>query len=100
MLLTGEPIDAQTALARGLVNRVCAPGQVDNEIARLAAAILDKPSAAIAAGKRTFYAQIETGIERAYELATDAMVCNIKSDDAREGISAFADWRPPRWKLK
>jgi enoyl-CoA hydratase/carnithine racemase len=98
MLLTGEPIDAQTALARGLVNRVVAPEQLDNEVGRLVQSILEKTPVAVAAGKRAFYDQIEAGLDAAYELATGAMVCNMITDDAAEGIDAFAQKRPPQWK--
>lgn len=98
MLLTGEPIDARTAAARGLVNRVCAPDALDAEISRLVQALLDKPAAVVAAGKRMFYEQVENGLDRAYELATAAMVCNIMTEDAAEGIDAFSEKRTPRWK--
>lgn len=100
MLLTGEPIDALTALARGLVNRVVAPEQLDDEIVRLAQSIVDKTPVAVAAGKRAFYDQIEAGLDKAYELATGAMVCNMMTEDAAEGIDAFAQKRPPQWKGK
>lgn len=98
MLLTGEPIDAQTALARGLVNRVCEPAALNAETDGLVRSILDKPPAVIAAGKRTFYEQVDHGIDRAYELATAAMVCNMATEDAAEGIDAFSEKRAPRWK--
>jgi enoyl-CoA hydratase/carnithine racemase len=98
MLLTGEPIDAATALARGLVNRVVAPDALDAEVAKLCAAILDKTPVAIAAGKRTFYAQLEAGLEQAYALATESMVCNMMTEDAAEGIDAFAAKRKPVWR--
>ena len=100
MLLTGEPIDAPTALARGLVNRVVTPERLDEEIAKLTRAILDKTPVAVAAGKRAFYRQIETGLEAAYELATEAMVCNLMTEDAAEGIDAFIHKRAPQWKNK
>ncbi|MEK6591640.1 MAG: enoyl-CoA hydratase [Pseudomonadota bacterium] len=100
MLLTGEPIDAQTALARGLLNRVVAGDALDTEIAKLAQSILDKTPVAVAAGKRAFYQQIEAGLEQAYELATEAMVCNMMTEDAAEGIDAFAQKRRPQWKGK
>jgi enoyl-CoA hydratase/carnithine racemase len=98
MLLTGEPIDAQTALARGLVNRVVAPGKLDTEIANLAESILAKTRVAVAAGKRAFYQQMEKSLEEAYALATGAMVRNLMTEDAAEGIDAFSQKREPRWK--
>lgn len=98
MLLTGEPIDAQTALSRGLVNRIVAPEQLDAEVGQFAQSVLAKPPVAVADGKRMFYQQIEAGLEQAYELATEAMVCNMMTEDAREGIDAFTQKRPPQWK--
>ena len=100
MLLTGEPIDAQTALARGLVNRVVEADVLDAEIERFTRAIMDKTPVAVAAGKRTFYEQLDAPLERAYALATQAMVCNMMTDDAAEGIDAFAAKRSPVWKGK
>ncbi len=52
----------------------------------------------MAAGKRAFYQQMEQGLEEAYALATEAMVCNLMTEDAAEGIDAFSQKREPRWK--
>jgi enoyl-CoA hydratase/carnithine racemase len=100
MLLTGEPIDAQTALARGLVNRVVEADALDAEIAHFTEAILAKTPVAVAAGKRTFYEQLDAPLEHAYTVATQAMVCNMMTEDAAEGIDAFAAKRHPVWKGK
>jgi enoyl-CoA hydratase/carnithine racemase len=89
MLLTGEFIDAQTALQRGLVNRVAAPEQLDAEVDTLVAAIVAKSPEAIVAGKRLFYAQRELPLERAYALAGDVMAENATFDDARRGVARF-----------
>ena len=97
MLLTGEPIDAETALARGLVNRVVAAEALDAEIEKLARSIIEKTPVAVAAGKRAFHEQIDASLEQAYTLATTAMVCNMMTDDAAEGIDAFAAKRKPQW---
>ncbi|CAG9165127.1 Enoyl-CoA-hydratase [Cupriavidus laharis] len=98
MLLTGDMIDAATACARGLVNRVVAPAQLDEEVAKLAASICAKPAAAVAAGKGLFYRQLEMGIEAAYQLAGQTMACNMMDDSALEGVQAFIDKRPPSWR--
>jgi enoyl-CoA hydratase/carnithine racemase len=100
MLLTGEFIGAQAALDYGLVNRVVAPEELDEEVATLARSILDKTPISVAAGKRVFYEQIETGLERAYSLANEAMTCSLMTEDALEGIDAFSQKRPPQWKGK
>jgi enoyl-CoA hydratase/carnithine racemase len=97
MLVTGDFIDAQEARARGLVNRVVPAAQLDDEIDRLAASIVAKPAHIVAAGKALFYRQQEMGIDAAYQLAVQAMACNVIEADAQEGIDAFLHKRAPAW---
>jgi enoyl-CoA hydratase/carnithine racemase len=97
MLLTGDFIDAETALVRGLVNRVAAPDRLDEEVEALVAKIVAKPRAAIAIGKEQFYRQIEKGIVEAYEIAGAAMACNMMDESALEGVQAFVEKRAPAW---
>jgi len=98
MLLTGGFISADEARARGLVNRVVAADQLDAAVDELVAAILAKPREAIAAGKELFYRQRELGIEAAYQLAGQAMACNMTWDVAQEGVQAFIEKRDPAWR--
>ncbi len=98
MLLTGDVIDAAAAVRRGLINRSVPAALLDQEIDRLAATIAAKPHAVIAAGKALFYRQIELGIAPAYQLAGQAMACNMIDDVAQEGVSAFIEKRSPNWR--
>jgi enoyl-CoA hydratase/carnithine racemase len=98
MLLTGEFIDAPTALDYGLVNRVVPPEELDATVERLARTIVAKTPVAVAAGKRAFYRQLELGVADAYALAVETMTCNMMSEDAAEGIDAFMARRPPQWR--
>ncbi|HYB51085.1 MAG TPA: enoyl-CoA hydratase [Burkholderiaceae bacterium] len=98
MLFTGEFIDAQSARERGLVNRVAPPERLDEEIGRLAASILAKPARIVAAGKELFYRQQQMGVEAAYQLAAQAMACNLQEAATLEGIDAFLNKRRPRWE--
>jgi len=98
LLLTGEFMDAATALQRGLVNRVTPLEQLDAAVRHLADAICNKSSLAITMGKALFYRQLGMTLEDAYACASDAMVCNLNSEDAREGIDAFLAKRKPEWK--
>ncbi|TAN09830.1 MAG: enoyl-CoA hydratase [Burkholderiaceae bacterium] len=98
MLLTGEFIDAPTALARGLVNRVVPADQLDAELAKLIASITNKSAAALSAGKALFYKQLEAGLSGAYEQASEFMACSMMTYDAGEGIDAFVQKRTPRWE--
>ncbi len=98
MLLTGEFIDAATARAWGLVNRVVEPQALDAEVESLVQTIVAKPAQAIALGKAQFYRQVEMGLAGAYQLAAQTMVCNFHEPDTLEGVQAFLDKRPPSWQ--
>ena len=97
MLVTGDFIDAITAQARGLVNRVVPGEQLDAEVEKLVVSIIAKPRVAIAMGKELFYRQLETGIESAYQMAGQTMACNMIDEAAQEGVQAFMDKRKPNW---
>ncbi|MCK9261133.1 MAG: enoyl-CoA hydratase [Azoarcus sp.] len=98
MLVTGDFIDAREAQRRGLVNRVVALEHLDEEVARLAAAIVAKSPVAVGMGKQMFYRQVEMGMEAAYQMAAETMACNMMTNDAAEGIDAFVGKRKPEWK--
>lgn len=98
MLLTGDFIDAATALDQGLINRVVAPEALADAVESLVQSILDKPRVAVAMGKALVYQQRELGVEAAYQLAGQTMAVNMQDADAREGVSAFAQKRQPSWR--
>lgn len=98
MLLTGEPIDAATAAAIGLVNRVVPAGQERTVAIELAQRIATKSAHTITIGKAAFYRQREMPLAEAYALASQVMTENLMAEDADEGIRAFIDKRPPVWK--
>ena len=97
MLVTGEFISAEQAKARGLINRVAEPEQLDAELEKLVAAILAKPRVVLAMGKEFFYRQAELDIAAAYEAASQVMTCNMMDEAALEGVQAFIEKRPPQW---
>jgi enoyl-CoA hydratase/carnithine racemase len=100
MLLTGEPIDAQTAADWGLVNRVVAADRLRAETRQLAARIAEASDRVVAQGKKAYYAQIDLDQPKAYAYAREAMSTNALADDAQEGISSFLEKRTPRWTGK
>lgn len=98
MLLTGDFIDAGTALREGLVNRVVPLEVLDAEVERLVQSVLDKPRTAVVMGKALVYRQRELGLEAAYQLAGQTMAVNMMDEAAQEGARAFAEKRKPDWK--
>jgi len=97
MLITGDFIDAETALRYGLVNRVVPAGMLDVAVTELAGAIIRHPPVAVETGKRMFYRQIEASLRDAYGYAGETMACNMMAEDTLEGVQAFLEKRPPRW---
>jgi len=97
MLLTGEPIDAATALDWGLVNQVVPADQLDAAIDHLVAAIARSSSYTVALGKQAFYDQIDRAESDAYEHTKAVMTQNALAADAQEGMTAFLEKRAPRW---
>lgn len=98
MLLTGDTINAQEAADYGLVNRVVKNGDVRPEALGLARKIATKSKATVAFGKAAFYRQAELPLADAYTYAVKIMVENMMAADAKEGICAFIEKRPPVWK--
>jgi enoyl-CoA hydratase/carnithine racemase len=102
MLVTGEFIDAATALGYGLINAVAADDSaaaLDAEVETLVAHICKKPRQALQMGKELFYRQQGMGLEAAYQLAGQTMAANMMDACAQEGVQAFVDKRQPDWTL-
>jgi 1,4-dihydroxy-2-naphthoyl-CoA synthase len=87
-------------MERGLINRAVSADRLDQEIQELAASIAAKPALAVSTGKALFYRQLELGMAPAYQLAGQAMACNMMDDIAQEGVSAFVEKRTANWSTK
>ncbi len=98
MLLTGESIDAATACAWGLVNRVVPRDQLRATVLSLCRRIGEASGLVVGIGKGAFYGQISRDDDAAYAYTKEIMTRNALEDAAQEGISAFLEKRPPRWK--
>lgn len=97
MLFTGDPIDAATALAWGLVNRVVA----DADVAQATRALLRRATRgsahAKALGKQSFYRQVDQELPTAYAYASEVMAAASQTEDARENLRAFLEKRAPKF---
>ncbi len=98
MLLTGDLVDAATAKAIGLVNRVVPRAELSPATTALARHIAAKSAMTVAIGKEAFYRQAELGLADAYSYAAQVMTRNMLAADAAEGIDAFLEKRPPLWQ--
>jgi enoyl-CoA hydratase/carnithine racemase len=98
MLLTGEPIDAATALDWGLVNRVVPQEELEAAVAELVQAIARSSAYTVATGKEAFYSQIDRAEDDAYEHCERVMTENALAHDAQEGMTAFLQKRDPVWR--
>ena len=98
MLLTGEPINAATALDWGLVNRVVPREELEAAVVELVQAIARSSAYTVATGKRAFYSQIDRAEDEAYEHCELVMTENSLAHDAQEGMTAFLEKRDPDWR--
>jgi enoyl-CoA hydratase/carnithine racemase len=98
MLLTGAPIDANTAAEWGLVNRVVPAEVLRQETLKLAEKISEASALTVSIGKQAFYTQIDLDQPKAYSYAKEVMSLNAMAEDAREGIGAFLEKRKPCWR--
>ena len=97
MLLTGEIVDPEWAVAIGLINRVAEPEQLSQTVLELAGSIAAKSPLTLAIGKEAFYRQVEMPLDDAYRYASEVMARNMLARDAEEGIDAFIEKRDPVW---
>ncbi|MBV8735009.1 MAG: enoyl-CoA hydratase [Solirubrobacterales bacterium] len=97
MLLTGEPINAATALDWGLVNRVVGHDELERAVVDLVEAIARSSAYTVATGKQAFYSQIDRAEHEAYEHCESVMTKNALAHDAQEGVTAFLEKRDPVW---
>lgn len=98
LLLTGELITAERAKEMGLVNRVVAADELEPETTKIANAILQNAPQALVQTKRLiaelWSSSVRDDVEKAVRYHTQAR----ESDEAKEGIAAFLEKRPPRWQ--
>lgn len=98
MLLTGETIDAATAVEWGLVNEAVPADRLRARVDELATQIADASPLTLEIGKQAFYRQIDLPQEEAYREMAETMATNAVTCDAQEGMSAFLGKRTPQWR--
>jgi enoyl-CoA hydratase/carnithine racemase len=97
LALTGDVIDARTALDWGLVNRVVPDEELDTAVDDLMARATRGSRASKAWGKQTMYAQLDRPARDAYGIAVEVMAAASQLPGAREGMASFLEKRQPEW---
>ncbi len=100
MLLTGELINAETAVQWGLINSVVSAAELKLATRKLAARVAEASPLTVSIGKQAYYNQIDLDLPKAYAYAKEVMTTNALAADAQEGISAFLEKRSPCWSGK
>ncbi|MBT9259276.1 MAG: enoyl-CoA hydratase/isomerase family protein [Clostridiales bacterium] len=98
MVLTGEPISAERAFQLGLVSKVVAPEVLLEEALKLARSIAEKPRVAVRMAKEAILAAFETPLSEGLRFERRAFYFLFASEDQKEGMKAFMERRPPRFK--
>ncbi len=97
MALTGDVVDAPTALEWGLVNRVVPDAELDAVVDELLVRATRGSRASKALGKQTLYAQLDRPEADAYSVALEVMASASQLPGAKEGMAAFLEKREPVW---
>ena len=98
MLMTGRYFPAPEARELGLVNRVVANENLDEETEKLALQIVEASGMVIGIGKQAFYAQVDQTDAAAWNYAKHTISLNNLAEDAQNGIKAFLNKETPEWE--
>ena len=98
--ITGEPFDAQAALAAGLLNHVVPAAELDAKVDWLIGRITDKSPTAIRRGKYAMRAIAAMSFDQSIAYTESQIALLAMTEDAKEGLKAFAEKRKPVWPGK
>jgi len=100
LALSGDVIDAPTALDWGLVNQVVPAARLDSAVQDLLERVTRGSTESKGIGKQALYAQIDLDQAKAYAYAVEVMAATSQLPDAREGMRAFLEKRKPQWRRR
>jgi len=100
LALSGDVIDAATALDWGLINRVVPAERLDDAVLELLQRVTRGSAQSKGIGKQALYAQIDLDQGKAYDYAVEVMAATSQLPDAREGMHAFLEKRQPKWQSR
>ncbi len=97
LMLTGRIITPEEALRLGAVSRVVPREELDSTVDQVVGSLLAMSSATLMLGKDSFYGMTDRDLDAALDRLQVGLTETAMTDDAREGIRAFLDKRPPQW---
>jgi enoyl-CoA hydratase/carnithine racemase len=100
LAMSGDVIDAATALDWGLINRVVPADELDDAVLELLRRVTRGSAESKGIGKQALYAQIDLDQAKAYGYAVEVMAATSQLPDAREGMHAFLEKRQPKWQSR
>ncbi|GAC1352967.1 MAG: enoyl-CoA hydratase-related protein [Polyangiales bacterium] len=98
MMLLGTRIEAHEACELGLVSEVVLPEELDAAVLTLCDRLRTKAPLAVKQGLEALYAQDAQTLDEALPMLRDRLSALLATDDAREGLTAFLEKRPPQWR--
>jgi enoyl-CoA hydratase/carnithine racemase len=98
MMLFGQKLTAEEALAAGILNRAVHPDDLDNAVKKITEAIVSKSPKTIALGLSAFAKQDDMALADALPMLRTSLAECLATEDAREGLMAFMEKRAPQWK--
>jgi enoyl-CoA hydratase/carnithine racemase len=98
MMLFGERLTAEQALAAGIVGKVVTAAELDAAVLEIETRVASKSPITIKLGLEAFAAQDDMELEAALPMLRERLGACLATDDAREGLMAFLEKRKPVWK--
>jgi len=99
LMLTSRVVQADEADRIGFVTRVVPAGDLDAAVAELAAVLASKPPGVTKLGRDSFYAVLDSAASEALPYLHAMLTVTSQTAEAKEGVAAFAEKRPPAWQL-
>lgn len=100
MILTGDMIDAATALELGLLNYVYSAAELEEKTMKLASKIASKSPIALQMGKEAVKTASKSNLDEGLKREIDLFAITFSSEDKEEGVAAFLEKRKPEFKGK